>query len=247
MKTVGIVISWLLFLVFVPPSAAEVVSTIEYKYYTVNITSKDDAAKNAFSVTPIRENGKPFLGYTSCKTRYRYWHDQNADMCRLNRYTVNNDCVVTLPRFVGGEAMLQRTLAMFVEKLKEHELVHCRISLEHANKYDRLLSSFGRHRCDELAGALEIAYRKVHEEAGQAQKRFDVMGDHGRHEGANIKWFLSQFPQSQGPSGSKAGIGAGRTRKGSAGNSPKNGPAEEPMEHLSNYYKDENGVWKNYK
>lgn len=137
------------------PAAAELESSLDYSYYTVSITSKEDACQNAFAVTPIKVDGQKYIGLSYWQIDYNYTYNRNADACQVDAHKTTHTCTVTLPKFVGGEALLQRILAVYVEKLKRHELTHCQISREYAEKFDQRLNRLGRRQCADLAEAIK--------------------------------------------------------------------------------------------
>lgn len=62
-------------------------------------------------------------------------------------------------------------LAGLSAKLRRHELIHCLVAREHADKLDRkLLSRFGHYKCHELADAVKRVYDKTLGECEADQK-----------------------------------------------------------------------------
>lgn len=253
-------ILWI-FLVTASPLAAEVESNLKYEYYTVQVSNKDDVNEKAFDATPINIDGLKFLAFTKWLLNYNYSPKKIADTCQVDTWTISHSCVITLPKFVGGDARLQRMLTGLVAKLRRHELIHCLVAREYAYKLDRtLLNHFSQYKCPELADAARRVYDKILGECEVAQREIDGEGGHGWHEKDYLAWFLSDlasflpdpnlfFPdleqtlldRLQRPESGTPAQGAGL----SGDDQPGRNSAEAAREPAG-IYKDENGVWKNY-
>lgn len=224
--------AWLLFWAPVTLLQAEIVPEIKYKSYPVEITTADRAYFESASSTPIAIDQKRFMGLTSWVIKYDYKYQQTSNLCQIKEVTVTNHCDITLPDFKGGDELLADTLSRFLQGLKEHELIHCRIATEYATKLKEKIKEIGQvqAQCENLEKTVQKEYTGIVEECRKAQSDFDAASKHGAHDGGSLDNQLGNllaFPEQ-----------AARRDK-------HLGNLKEP-EGSSGIYKDKDGAWRNH-
>jgi Predicted secreted Zn-dependent protease len=233
--------------ILVPDLAAEVKPSINYKYFTVSYTQGKSAAEMVMLQTPlISNNGHRNLGLTrwGIKVSEATFTHPKIDVCRIADPGISCHCEITLPKFEGGDALIRREFDKIAEETKEHELEHCRIAVKHANELAQAFKNMKDQPCDNVGKTMREIYDKVMDDCSVEQKRFD-----------NAEYGYSQYLHLESlqrlhdagfniapPSDGRNLPMLDRQKK------PDMKVVPQGVEELKKegFYKDENGVWRNY-
>ncbi|MDR1921463.1 MAG: DUF922 domain-containing Zn-dependent protease [Candidatus Adiutrix sp.] len=216
--------------------------SVEYDYYQAPAAAGLSLSEIIFSATPIVSDGRKYGGVARCRISYQFGYDRpRIDVCRVSDLAVASRCVITLPSLAGGGARMREEFAAYVEKLKEHELIHARISAEYAAKIHEALLNLGEHRCDRIEARAEAAAAPLLAECDSAQKRFDHNSNHGNYDGVKLNMTLAEAAAQAG----RRRNGGGQALKNLKPLDPENLKQAAPDE-AGGIFKDSDGVWRNY-
>lgn len=207
---------------------------IEYLYYQVEVEKSEGARPGA---------GRPLnlILYKDSQTDWRIDYSFNStrkygNNCQVGSYEINSVCRITLPSYQAGDAYLASRLKIYEEGLRMHELRHCQIAAEYARRFDGWINSLRYYNCGTIMGSVRWQYNVFMKQCRAEQDEYDRVTDFGRLEGASLALLLpaetdSAFKQA-GPE--------------ETGATPAIEPGQPSLpEPISNYYRDEKGVWRN--
>ena len=177
-----------LLLLLAAECSAEVGESLDYTYYPVN-AQRGQAVRAALqAVTPIRENGQVFYGYTKWNVRWNFRWNENPDRsCKITSVNTSVSGTITLPQLAGGDDGQRATFDRYVTALKEHEIGHFRIGKSAAQAIDaQIMSLPAASSCASLEkNANDGAYALL-EMYKQNERKYDVDTEHGRTQGARL-------------------------------------------------------------
>lgn len=212
---------------------AQVSQKIEYKYYRIWPEAGRDLVNSAFAATPIEVDGKKYLGHTYWQIAYNYRNVQSSiGICRTKEIQVTCSCLITLPKLQSSDSGLNRAFDGYVEKLKKHELEHCRLSTEYAGKFYQYALGVKNQKCEQFDQVIRGKYDTLVNELKSEQKRYDQRTKHGKTEGADLKMHLNDTSFKK--------------------TAPKLPPAQgrlisiDPEVEDPSIRQDSDGVWRNY-
>ena len=233
--------------VFSSDLEAEVKPEIEYVYFTVPYIEGKSVEDVILINSPlVGKNGHKHLGITSWRIKYdkATFSRPKIDVCRIEEPNVTCSCKITLPKLEGGDESFRAKFAQRAEKTKRHELEHCRIAVTHANDLERIFRNFNNHSCKEIRKKMREAFVKVQDDCSVEQTRFD----HAEY-GYSQYLYLESLQQMRDSGFNIAPPAEGRSlprldRK----KKPEMKVIRQDVEELKQegFYKDENGVWRNY-
>lgn len=213
----------------------QVTPNITYEYYDISPERGMALYNSLASASPIFHEGQSFAGLTNASLSYKYQPETvSIGICRPENIEVGCNCHITLPRLNGGDGNTLKAFNKFLDKLKAHELEHCRITTYYANLFHDQLTKADTEKCDKLNEAISAQYKKLLQDLNAEQLRYDHRTVHGKYEGADLKKILSEMEENQRPSAPAAAQTRGLK-------SLKEGDLKQ-----SGIYRDENGVWRNF-
>lgn len=231
---------FLILLLLCPAGAAEaeVGYEVSYEYYDVEIPEDGQVARAMLESTPINIHGKKFGGKANYQILFQYNIDrESSDICKLGQYTITVPCIITLPKIKSADPDMERYFASYQSRLKQHELTHCSIAKEHAEKFEHSLKAYRSVKCDEIRDKLKSAYQKALDDNKSAQSRYDHNTQHGRWEGANIGKETKRFIQH-------------RENREKANTPAPGGPGLKSLDEKAaggtGIYRDKDGTWRNH-
>jgi len=233
--------------VFSSEIGAEVKPAINYVYFQVPYVSGKSVVDMVTLSTPLKgNNGHRSIGLTRWRIRFdkMSFTRPKIDVCRIAEPVVTLSCEITLPQLQGGDDRVRRDFAKLAEETKVHELEHCRIAAKHANELERAFKEMKDYRCNEISRAIRDVYVKTIDECSVEQKRFD----HAEY-GYSQYLYLESLQQMQ-----DAGFNVAPPAEGQSmprldhQNKSELKAVPQGVEELKQegFYKDENGVWRNY-
>lgn len=170
------------------PAAAEVSESLEYRYYNVKPHWAESLARSVIKATPIRENGKPYMGHTAWTVKWdMQWDKQPNGSCALDRVRTHLHWIITLPQVVLSDAEDQARFDDFVKALRAHELDHVGFARDAARAIDRRLQSMpSMPTCDQLEDAANAQGQQQLDVARRRGVEYDVQTQHGKTQGAML-------------------------------------------------------------
>ena len=232
---------------FSSPAAAEVRPAINYVYFQVPYIQGKSVVDMVNLSTPLRgNNGHRSIGLTKWQIRFdeMSFTSPKIDVCRIDEPRVTLSCEITLPQLQGGDERTKRDFEKLATETKVHELEHCRIATKHANELERTFKDMNDYRCKEIGPAIREIYVKIVDDCSVEQKRFD----HAEY-GYSRYLYLESLQRMQdagfnvAPPTEDGGPPRLAPRKTSEMKTVPQGVEELKQE---GFYKDENGIWRNY-
>ena len=215
----------------------EVEPEIEYEYYDVTPEEGRSLSMSLFSASPIFHEGKNYAGLTKSYFSYRYDTAETLmDVCRLQNMEVKSRCVITLPRLTNGDPDLTQAFNNYLDRLRAHELEHCRITTYYAGQFKKHVSKMDDMKCSKLVGEVRAEYDRANDELNREQVNYDQRTVHGKYEGADINEHLNEMNRNKS-------VGSPSPQTHVSGGGLRNLDSNMGQ---SGIYKDKNGVWRNY-
>jgi predicted secreted Zn-dependent protease len=222
----------MIMLAWAAPAPAQIQPTIEYEYYTIKAEEGRSLYDSLTSGTPLYHDGNRALGLTQSgfSLQKAVVEQPRLGLCRLRDIEVVCRCVISLPRLEASNESLQSTFAISQEKIKAHELEHCRITTLFANKYLETLINLDKIKCGRLDETIAAERQKISGECEAEQRRFDYRE---RYEASQLGRKMSEAQRKQ------------------AGEPPPPPPTPGPLKNLETtpapgFVKGSDGVWRNY-
>jgi predicted secreted Zn-dependent protease len=167
-------------------SNAVVKETLDYSYYTAQGNPSVSLRAILNAVSPIRENGKSFHGYTKWYVKWHFWWFEKPDgRCKITKVDTRLTATITLPDLVGAESVQQNQFDTFISALKVHELGHYDIGKQVATLIDEKIQALPEmSSCKVLEStANDIGYQ-ILDEYKAIEQQYDVSTNHGKTQGA---------------------------------------------------------------
>ena len=214
-------------------AAAEVEADIKYIFYPVKPEPGRSLYAQIFKDTPLRHKDRPVAAITDWNIKYeRTYARTSPNLCDIKTYRVTYTCAITLPRLESDDAGLISDFNVYWPLLKEHELTHCRIAADYARQLEGHIKSLGRQKCGDLDKALKAARNQAITEAKTAHRSFDRATLARKRNFNHGKMLLGDSYLTGDSPPAEAPVGPGPSTDGGA-------PGDE-------FYRDSDGVWKNY-
>jgi predicted secreted Zn-dependent protease len=168
------------------PAAADVTESLAYRYYSVTPHWAEPLWRSVIKASPIRENGKTFMGHTAWTVKWdTQWEKQANGSCAMAKVRTHLHWVITLPQAVLSEADEQARFDAFVKALRAHELDHVDIARDAAREIDRRLQRMpSMASCDQLEDAANTQGQLLLDEARRRGVEYDLKTEHGKSQGA---------------------------------------------------------------
>jgi predicted secreted Zn-dependent protease len=167
-------------------AGAEVSEALSYRYYSGPVESGVPLYDSLKRASPIRFNGRAYLGHTAWQITWRLqWRQDRAGRCRLEQLRTHLKATITLPQKAANDPRARTSFAPFVQALRAHELRHMAIARKAAQAIDERIWQLPTLRtCHELNSAANKVGQRVLGEARQQGVEYDARTGHGRTEGA---------------------------------------------------------------
>ena len=166
-------------------AVAEVRETLEYTYYDAVAKPGQSLSSTLAGASPIKEQGRIFLGQTKWDVRWNIWWNERDGACKITSVRTHVAAIIKLPRLVGGNAEQVSAFERYAVALKQHELGHYQIGKDAAMEIDHaLLTMPAMPDCSRLVKtANDGAYRTL-ELYKEKERLYDVDTGHGKSQGA---------------------------------------------------------------
>jgi predicted secreted Zn-dependent protease len=169
-----------------PATHAEVIETFDLDTYEVDQESDQTLLQAINHVSPIKERGRIFHGYTRwyIKWNYRWWRETDGQ-CRITSVSVSLDVDMTLPELDEATPAVATEFHRYVSNLRLHEDGHQGIARKAAYRIDEGIRSLGpRENCDALGRAANELGHAILDETRGIERQYDVETNHGCTQGA---------------------------------------------------------------
>lgn len=230
---------------------AQIVPQVDYHYYPVTIQNQANIEAATDTAKPSVLAGSPKSSRTDWRIDYTFNSVRKyGNNCQVSNYDINVVCSITLPDYKSGDPLLAYRLKSYVERLKVHELRHCDIVKEHADKFEDWLDSIRYYNCGEIMNSVRRQYDIYIRQCERAHIQYDQATDYGKRDGAHLDLLLPQLKEKSGRAHNNDATGAGENNTPALGDN-ESGAQEKPEtsgespEPMSKYYKDKDGVWRN--
>ena len=237
----------------VTPAAAQIQPTISYEYYTVPYIKGASLAKMVSEATPLKmANGRKARGmaYWKIIRKKPVFSHPSIGVCRLEKPNIAGSCRIVLPKLEGGDAKTRDQFAALVEKVKIHELVHCRIAAEYTNIVADAFMALKDQKCEDMTKAMTAIYKKNISDCKIAQTRFDYV-EYGYKHYLNAELFGqmsdAELMMQRTPPSAKKKQAAKQPQPAKPSSDQVAAVTEKTEEQEEQViYRDKNGVWRNY-
>jgi predicted secreted Zn-dependent protease len=166
--------------------SADVLETLRYSYYTAQHRPPTTLLSALNAVSPIRQDGQIFHGYTKWVVNWQFrWWEEADGRCRLTENQTHVAVDVTLPRLHTTDAVAKSSFDRYFVALHAHEMEHVKIARNVAGRIDHGIRQLPEMpSCRALESAANRLGKQLLDEAVIEEKRMDKMTDHGSRQGA---------------------------------------------------------------
>jgi predicted secreted Zn-dependent protease len=163
-------------------ASARVSENFRYEDYVTTIAPREFVLAKLTAVTPIRENGSPFIGQTRWDIHWTYhWHRDGTGNCRITDVDVMLTTVMLLPRIVGADSAQRADFERILLDLRSHEFGHYDIAKRAAKKVNDYVQGLPTmSNCDQLKRAVDVGGSSILEEAKRIGVQYDAVTEHGK-------------------------------------------------------------------
>lgn len=165
---------------------AEVTESLEFQDYVVRADGERSLTAAINRVSPIRQEGKVFHGFTKWHVRWNfYWNADGNGTCRMTRTKVVLSGTILLPKLVGGAGSQRDQFEAYIKNLRTHELGHYEIGKRAAKAIDAyLLTLPARSSCAALETEANAGAYRLLRKHNEIEAQYDRDTGHGRSQGA---------------------------------------------------------------
>ncbi|MBL4710890.1 MAG: DUF922 domain-containing protein [Gammaproteobacteria bacterium] len=171
------------------PVAAEIIETIEYKYYVISPHSPHEIKPELMSRSPIRAGNGSFNGHTDWYIDWRYQTTRQHGYCQLMSNTTTVRIIYTLPALSKYVSDIQtiKIFNKFNTALTKHEMNHGNNGLTAARDIEKAISEIPAHKsCHALTRSIDSIGKSLVQKYIRADKEYDRATQNGHTEGAVI-------------------------------------------------------------
>lgn len=167
-------------------AAAEVRQSLVYDYYDVRPRADESIADALSRVSPIRQGGRVFHGYTRWWVEWRFWWRETPNRrCRIDRVEVSVRGEIQLPELKAGSSNQRDRFLRYRDALHQHELGHYGFALRAGQEIDRGIANLpAEPTCRRLETVANDIGHGTLSHYRQLEDRYDRETDHGRTQGA---------------------------------------------------------------
>jgi predicted secreted Zn-dependent protease len=168
---------------------AEVIETVEYKYYEISPRSVHEIKPELMRHSPIRAGTGSFNGHTDWFINWRFQSAQQPNGCRLQKIKTSVHVIYTLPalsKYVNDKQTINAFNA-FNEALTRHEKNHGKNGLTAAREIDKVFSEIPmQQNCRSLSYIINDTGNAIVQKYIRADSDYDRITQNGMTEGAVI-------------------------------------------------------------
>lgn len=167
-------------------TAAEVVDNMIHETYRVVHTPGKSLAASISAVSPIREEGKTFLGHTKWRINWHFrWNKSSTGHCAIISTKTTINLTVTTPELLAADSAARIAFDKFRQRLLFHEDGHVRIARETAKTIDHSIRKLASQSdCKQLESTANSIGHRLLEQGNQRSRDYDRLTSHGRTQGA---------------------------------------------------------------
>lgn len=170
---------------------AEVNTSENFKYYSINPVSRADMLASLRAASPIREGGEIFLGHTYSAITWNFRWNSNSNSCWMTSVEIKLASTYTLPQLASDSVEVKQVWSRWFPKLLRHENGHHNIALKTARKIDQTIATIApQANCQVLEKLANEQANKQIEEMARQNTKYDQDTNHGDTEGARISSYL---------------------------------------------------------
>lgn len=168
---------------------AEVTDQLDYRYYTAQAQNGKTLFQTLQDASPIRENGRVFLGHTERSIEWRlHWQETPNGTCRITEIRTSLRATIILPQLTGIDAERQTEYTRFLMALRIHETGHYRIAQQAAQQIDAALAALpDMHNCREIEETANSTGHRIVAEFDVKDGQYDAATKHGQTQGAVLQ------------------------------------------------------------
>lgn len=134
--------------------------------------------------SPLKVDGKIFMGYTSSKIKWSLQTRADKTGCRLSEVTVMMDTTITLPLLRSSNSKKQKEFAIFLEALHQHENGHLKLNQAVAKQLEStLLTLPPQSQCQALLDEANAIGDELMATLAEVNREFDRRTEHGANQG----------------------------------------------------------------
>lgn len=172
---------------------AEPIVKSSFTYYKVYPASKNDLARAMMEASPIKENGRAFMGDTRWHVLWDFKWNKNNNICTITSANTSLNISYTMPALATDVDLTEDTRQAFdgyYAALFKHEQEHMYSGLYAAREIEQALLSLGSfERCKRLEYEANTSAKKILKKYYERDKEYDKKTDHGRTEGVDFNLF----------------------------------------------------------
>lgn len=168
---------------------AHVTETQQRRSYEVRQQPGMSLLQALNQATPIRENGRPFFGYTDWRVNWQYRYDTRPDgRCGITSVAVKLVVTMTLPVLKESTPEVAAQFASYLPALIEHEEGHRRVGQAAAQQVDAAIAQLPpMASCPLLEAEANRIATELVERATRNDKTYDAATQHGCTQGACLQ------------------------------------------------------------
>lgn len=176
---------WLLMLIYSHAALARVTETWDFQTYPVQTDGVSSLLAAVKAASPIRVDGKTFLGLTTTKVEWKLrFSTERTGLCRVSDALVVLNGAILLPMQVGTDTTQRVAFDRFVNKMRMHEMGHA----NHWKMAIRAIDAFvlklpAMSSCAKLDSLAKDGAKRILEKYGEIDKQYDNDTEHGVKQG----------------------------------------------------------------
>ncbi len=134
--------------------------------------------------SPLKVDGKIFMGYTSSEIKWSLQTRSDKTGCRLSEVNVMMDTTITLPLLRSSNSNKQKEFAIFLEALHQHENGHLKLNQTVARQLENaLLKLPPQSQCQPLLDEANTIGNDLMATLAEVNREFDRRTQHGANQG----------------------------------------------------------------
>jgi predicted secreted Zn-dependent protease len=170
-------------------SSAQVIETVEYKYYVISPNSPYQIKPELMRHSPIRDDKGSYNGRTDWYISWRYQTATGAYGCQLRNISTRIQIAYILPALSEQVTDLKtiEVFNKFNDALTSHEKNHGKNGLAAAGEIDKALNKIQpQQNCRQLKRMADATANAIVQKYTQADIEYDRLTNNGMTEGAVI-------------------------------------------------------------
>lgn len=164
------------------PSLAEVKITTNTQYYGVHGKTKNAINRSIRKNSPHEEGGRISAALTESQLRYDFSWRKEGNRCVMDKVTVHLHLTYTYPRLAPSPTgSLRSWWKQELNRFKEHEEIHGRISSKWASIIERELRNLKHANCNTVKNTVRSRIQYFTRKLEDEQRKFDRITNYGRN------------------------------------------------------------------